>query len=1018
MTKTRNRSAVWLLLLGALVYLPVAWHSALPIAPHSDVVFATQSARGFSEGLAEGRAYPRWIADANRGHGAPTFLYYSPGAYYAAAAARLVTSDTLQALRLTSIALALLSGLTFFLAMRRWSSDDTANAIAAALYVAMPYHVLDLVERFALAEFAAFVLYPVVFATADRLIEGPSRRAWAGLALSYGALVFTHLVSAFMLAFVLSPYLAIRAGLAGRPARLLPAVGAVATGLACSAAFLVPILFERGAIHIEYVDQMRRFDWRRGVLFVDEVAAGYPRASVKPMVEWSATSQAFFSLGVLGAIGLRRRRTGNAPLLPAAKGAVMAWGVLAVWTFVLQTSPSAPVWALTPGLATVQFPWRFAGFQALAACVLTAVALGASLRLPRKGEAWGCVAAALPALAVATFIATGARFEFDREMAESPNVRGRPAYAYMPRDVTQHQAIRDVPARLTPQARLASGEPVEILSWTPHERRLRYRAESATTLQVRTFDFPGWTATLDGQAARITPSGRWRSLTLAAPAGTHEVVFRFGGTPLRTAASALTLATVAALALMALPRRNAAARSVALLAVLLAGGGCGAPSQPTPQNLVVLTLDTVRPDHLSAYGYAKPTTPELRAFAEESVVFSNAFAQETNTTPSHASMFTGQYPHVHGSRVNGDVLASDVPTLAAILRDAGFATAGFVSASVLSAEGSGLDRGFDRYGDELGRARRTGVQTVRQARQWLATREPGERFFLFVHLYDAHGPYRPPAKHRDAFRSRQPSGKLPLVPHHMKSVDESGRLFRYLSQFVDQYDGTLRHSDDLFRLLREGIDLDDTAVVVLADHGETLGERYHGLDHGGQVFDEQIRIPLLLHAPALRPRRVDALVETVDLLPTALQLLRVPAPPDLALPGRSLLPLAIGTTGEGASEDEERFVFSSARAVSHRHGDRGYTLDLERRIQSIRSRRWKLIRYPREPATEGDYYELYDLASDPGELRDVAEQHPEIVETYRARLEAWDPDLGARRSPATPPDARLQRQLRELGYVD
>ena len=152
------------------------------------------------------------------------------------------------------------------------------------------------------------------------------------------------------------------------------------------------------------------------------------------------------------------------------------------------------------------------------------------------------------------------------------------------------------------------------------------------------------------------------------------------------------------------------------------------------------------------------------------------------------------------------------------------------------------------------------------------------------------------------------------------------------------------------------------------------------------MFGEQIRIPLRLHAPELRPRRVDALVETVDLLPTALQLLLVAPPPGLALPGRSLLPLA---TGSESGEDETRFVFSSARAVSHRHGDRGYALDLDRRIQTIRSQRWKCIRYPRDPATAGDYYELYDLEADPGEQQDAAARPPETGQADPARRADW-----------------------------
>lgn len=1020
MKSGRSRAATGLLLLGCLLYLPVAWNAALPFAPHSDVIFAAQSVRGFSAGLSEGVAYPRWIGEANRGHGAPTFLYYSPAAYYVTGLAHLITQSTVPAIRLACVVLALLSGLSFYRAMRRWSSNDTANAIGAALYIAMPYHVLDLYERLAIAEFAAFVLYPVVFATADRLIEGPSRRAWIGLALAYGALVFTHLVSAFMLAFVLTPYLVIRATTLRRPARLAIAAAAVAMGLLCSSAFLLPVLFERGAVHIEHLDQMHRFDWRRSMLFVDEVAAGYPEATVKPITEWSTVSQAILAIGSLAVLLARRRRLGPTA---ATGGVILGWGVLAIWAVVLQTPLSAPLWSATPGLPTVQFPWRFAGFQALAACVLAALAIASPAPLRRRAGSWICIAASAPALGVATFIATQADFRFDTDMAGRETVRSRPAYAYMPRLVERHKAIRDEAADLRPRAQLLAPGRVTFEVWTPHERRLRYEAATHTSLVLRTFDFPGWRATLDGRPVPVTATGRWRSLTLDAPAGEHEVSFQFVTTPLRGAASAITVLSLLALAWAAASRggrRGARAGNVALLAVLALASGthCSEPSRPAAKNLVVLTLDTVRQDHLSVHAYERPTTPSLEAFAERSVVFSNAFTQETNTNPSHASMFTGQYPHEHGNRVNGDILEGSVPTLAEILRHAGFSTGGFVSSSVLSQDGSGLARGFDAYNDNFAGARRTGVQTVRRALAWLRGRAPDERFFLFVHLYDAHGPYRPPSRHATRFRAAQPHGQLPLVPRHMMSFDDQGKHFRHLSQFVDQYDGTLRHTDDLFRMLSGALDMNETAVFVLADHGETLGERHHGLDHGGQVFDEQIRIPFLLHAPGLPAGRVEALVETVDLLPTALDVVGVTAKPPLSLPGTSLLALAQDGAKNNATED---FIFSSARAVEARHADRGYALDPNRRIQAIRSHDWKLIRYPRLPGEDGpteDYFELYDLRSDPDERQDVAGVYPERLRDYRVRLEAWDPERGARHTPSTPLDPQLEGQLRELGYIE
>jgi hypothetical protein len=276
--------AAALLLVALGLYARFALRDALPSAPHSDAAFAVQNARGFIDGLSEGRFYPRWVAESNRGHGAPTFLYYPPGVYYLVAAAHLVTQDLLAALRATGVLLAALSGIAFVVAARRWAGLRAA-AFGAAVYLALPYHLLDLYERFALAEFGAFVWYPLVFACADRLLDGPSRRAWIALALCYAALVFTHLVSGFMLAFVLVPYLGVRAAREGCWPRLVPFGAAIALGLACSAVFVLPVFAERDEIQMEYANEVGRFDWRRNLLFRDEVAAGYSRATVKPVIE-------------------------------------------------------------------------------------------------------------------------------------------------------------------------------------------------------------------------------------------------------------------------------------------------------------------------------------------------------------------------------------------------------------------------------------------------------------------------------------------------------------------------------------------------------------------------------------------------------------------------------------------------------------------------------------------------------------------------------------------------------------
>jgi arylsulfatase A-like enzyme len=439
------------------------------------------------------------------------------------------------------------------------------------------------------------------------------------------------------------------------------------------------------------------------------------------------------------------------------------------------------------------------------------------------------------------------------------------------------------------------------------------------------------------------------------------------------------------------------ARALALLSIALLG--C---ADSEPRSLVLVSLDTVRRDHLSLYGYARQTSPHLDALAPGAVVFDEAFAQHVNTHPSHASMFTGLYPNVHGSIYNGMRLPPGPATLAELLADAGFRTAAFVSGATLVAQ-TGLDRGFEVYDDDLRGARRAGRDTVRLARAWLEARGPGERSFLFVHLFDAHGPYTP---EQEVFHSAQPGQRLERIPAYQRVRDAAGEVVLDLNDYVDRYDAMIRYCDEQLGELLEAVDLERSVVVVLADHGETLGERYHVLDHGGQTTDEQTRIPLVIRAPGLSPRRVDGLVETVDLLPTLLELLGLPAPLDVQ--GHSLLPLLEGR------EDGKQEVFSSAVAVSARHADRGYDLELGGQIHALRTARWKLVRYP---LVGGEALELFDLERDPGETTDLADAEPAVRDEKLAHLRTWMARGASSGAPARI-GPELRRYLEQLGYAE
>jgi len=445
------------------------------------------------------------------------------------------------------------------------------------------------------------------------------------------------------------------------------------------------------------------------------------------------------------------------------------------------------------------------------------------------------------------------------------------------------------------------------------------------------------------------------------------------------------------------------------LAAALSNATACAPPAP-PRDLVLVSLDTVRADHLDAYGYARPTAPRLAELARGAWLFRNAYAQDANTGPSHATLFTGLYPPQHGAVDNNVRLPAGPTTLAEVLRTDGWATGAFVSGWPLRAMASALDRGFEVYDDELDDKRRRGPQTTERALAWWRASAPRRRF-LFLHLYDAHGPYEPGARLARQFKSERRGPIVERLPSYQRTRYPFGkrRERRGEQEYVDAYDASIRELDERLAELLAEVDLRRAAVVVLADHGESLTERFWKFDHGGQAFEEEIRVPLVLAAPGLGARIVDDIVELVDVLPTLLPLLGVPTPPALQPAGHDL----VAVVRRGAARP--RHAFSSARALSPRHADRGYRLDRERRIHALRGERLKLIVYP---GASEDYQELYDLAEDAGERRPLpAGAHPAEAARLARILQRYaaTPALPAERHEPSAEDAA---NLRALGYLD
>ena len=349
-------------------------------------------------------------------------------------------------------------------------------------------------------------------------------------------------------------------------------------------------------------------------------------------------------------------------------------------------------------------------------------------------------------------------------------------------------------------------------------------------------------------------------------------------------------------------------RLLTLASICAALFACGDPApEPTRPDVLLITLDTLRADHLGAYGAPADVSPQLDALAARGVVFERMLAASSRTVPSHASLFTSRWvrDHAVGFR-NGETRLDGEPTLASLLAAAGYDTAAFVSNAILRRR-AGLDAGFAVYDDELpdsetNRAvfERIAEKTTAAAMAWIERPRRGPRF-LWVHYIDPHGPYNPPARYVKSVGPALPGNAwLPLVrsklgvrgiPGYQAYGDEHDPR-----QYLARYAGEIRYMDasigELIAAFEQSLRLAGGIVAVTADHGESLGEEDIWFSHGYGTSPNLAHIPFLLIADGLEPGRFSAPVHHVDVLPTLLELAGVPVPPDVA--GRALGPVVRG----------------------------------------------------------------------------------------------------------------------------
>lgn len=453
-----------------------------------------------------------------------------------------------------------------------------------------------------------------------------------------------------------------------------------------------------------------------------------------------------------------------------------------------------------------------------------------------------------------------------------------------------------------------------------------------------------------------------------------------------------------------------------LLIALLGATSCSR-RQPT-KRIVIVTFDTLRADHLGTHGYPRPTSPFLDSLAREGVVFTDALAPMATTVPSHSSLFTGLYALQHGVQHNGQVLDDHFTTLAELARAAGLTTAASVATRHL---GRGrLDQGFDTYlqheEGEKGWMRRAN-KVVDAALEWADTVPRDAGFFLWIHFFDIHNPYSPPARYRKLIRQGTSKTRDELATYfyatqHISPEFMDGDRSRLLLQ-MDRYDGDIRFVDDelerLFESMRARGLLDHSLWILTADHGEGLGN-HNWQRHGKHIYNEQLHVPLIFWSADSRwkPQRVPDLVELTDVLPTVVELADLKSP-DQPIVGRSLVTLL-----EGNDDFPERRAFGERRTFSSPpdpDSKRAESYEAGERF-SLQSKRYKYLYW-----TAGDD-EFYDLRSDPYETTNlIGKDVPEAEEFRRDLLRR----LGALKKSAYRAknvDESGMRELEALGYVN
>jgi arylsulfatase A-like enzyme len=445
---------------------------------------------------------------------------------------------------------------------------------------------------------------------------------------------------------------------------------------------------------------------------------------------------------------------------------------------------------------------------------------------------------------------------------------------------------------------------------------------------------------------------------------------------------------------------------------------CASGAAGDSTNLLLVTFETTRADHLGAYGYPRETSPRFDRLAGEGALFETALSVSPRTNPSLASLMTSLYPHEHGVRSLLRPLTPGNRTLAEILKEAGYQT-GAIQTHPFLKTASGFAQGFEDYDDTF-TMERGAKEAAQSAIRWIRQADRRRPWFLWLHFVDPHWPYEPPREVRALFGPEDPrtaalyrdlrSGRIPVGP----VIFENRMPNDLIESFVDLYDGEIRAMDDALGLLLDALrelELKErTAVVITADHGESLGENDYFFEHGAFGSNPEVHVPLLLVAPGRVPPgvRSPATVRSIDIVPTILEVLNLP--PEAHFRGTSLMTILRGTGG-----GEDRACFGEAGEKFHIENTRREIEGVEGKWRWLQRGRFKLVHIPH--AAGMAERRLYDLKNDPGETQSLLSELRGVAILMERDLDSWMvEDLVASAGGDT--GSATFRTLRSLGYIN